>query len=72
MKRRRGPAARGARPLLLLLLPVQAALMIGVGRLVTGPAAHHWPLEAGAGGPPARAGPRAAPRPPPRSQLGSP
>ncbi|MFI1645609.1 diacylglycerol kinase family protein [Streptomyces avidinii] len=46
MKRRRGAAARGARPLLLLLLPVQAALLIGAGRVVTGPAAHHWPLAA--------------------------
>ncbi len=44
MKRRRGAAARGARPLLLLLLPVQAALLMCVGRLVTGPAAHHWPF----------------------------
>ncbi|MCX4539310.1 diacylglycerol kinase family protein [Streptomyces sp. NBC_01565] len=47
MKTRRGAAARGARPLLfLLLLPVQAALLIAVGRLVTGPAAQHWPLAA--------------------------
>ncbi|ARE73183.1 hypothetical protein B6R96_03895 [Streptomyces sp. Sge12] len=61
MKRRRGPAARGARPLLLLLLPVQAALMIGVGRLVTGPAAHHWPLEAEDGAPRALAEHRDAP-----------
>ncbi|MFI7355797.1 diacylglycerol kinase family protein [Streptomyces avidinii] len=44
MKRRRGAAARGALP--LLLLPVQAALLIGLGGLVTGPAAHHWPLAA--------------------------
>ncbi|CAM5667000.1 hypothetical protein SAVIM338S_06926 [Streptomyces avidinii] len=35
---------RGAWP--LLLLPAQAALMVGLGLLVTGPAAGHWPLTA--------------------------
>ncbi|MFF1411496.1 diacylglycerol kinase family protein [Streptomyces sp. NPDC058289] len=44
MKRSCGSSVRGVRP--LLLLPVQAALMIGLGRLVTGPAAGHWPLSA--------------------------
>ncbi|MGW6685430.1 diacylglycerol kinase family protein [Streptomyces sp. NPDC054961] len=44
MKRRRGSTVRGAWP--LLLLPVQAALMVGLGRLVTGPAARHRPLSA--------------------------
>ncbi|MGW1771157.1 diacylglycerol kinase family protein [Streptomyces sp. NPDC002104] len=44
MKRSCGSSARGVGP--LLLLPVQAALMVGLGRLVTGPAAGHWPLSA--------------------------
>ncbi|MCX5128566.1 diacylglycerol kinase family protein [Streptomyces sp. NBC_00347] len=44
MKRSCGSSVRGAGP--LLLLPVQAALMIGLGRLVTGPAAGHRPLSA--------------------------
>ncbi|MFF1414558.1 hypothetical protein ACFVX6_33080 [Streptomyces sp. NPDC058289] len=44
MKRSCGSSVGGVRP--LLLLPVQAALMIGLGRLVTGPAAGHWPLSA--------------------------
>ncbi|MFI5761976.1 diacylglycerol kinase family protein [Streptomyces sp. NPDC051563] len=43
MKRSRGPSVRGAWP--LLLLPVQAALMVGLGRLVTGPAAGSPPLS---------------------------
>ncbi|MFF3212996.1 diacylglycerol kinase family protein [Streptomyces sp. NPDC002886] len=42
MKRSRGPSLRGAWP--LLLLPAQAALMVGLGRLVTGPAARRSPL----------------------------
>ncbi|MFD3538349.1 diacylglycerol kinase family protein [Streptomyces sp. NPDC058662] len=42
MKRRSGPAARRTRP--LLLLPVQVALVAGLGLLITGPAAGHWPL----------------------------
>lgn len=29
----------------MLLLPVQAALMVGLGMLVTGPAAGHWPFN---------------------------
>ncbi|MEX0172964.1 diacylglycerol kinase family protein [Streptomyces sp. LMG1-1-1.1] len=37
----------GARPgRLLLLLPVQAAVVAALGLLVTGPLAHHWPLSA--------------------------
>lgn len=40
-----GAAARGFRPLFLLLLPVQAALMAGMGVLVTGPMADLWPLS---------------------------
>ncbi|MFE9560148.1 diacylglycerol kinase family protein [Streptomyces sp. NPDC006487] len=44
MRRSCGSSVRGVRP--LLLLPVQAALMVGLGRLVTGPAAGHWPLSA--------------------------
>ncbi|MFE4632860.1 diacylglycerol kinase family protein [Streptomyces sp. NPDC056773] len=44
MKRSCGSSARGVGP--LLLLPVQAALMGGLGRLVTGPGAGHWPLSA--------------------------
>lgn len=44
MKRSCGSSMRGVSP--LLLLPVQAALMVGLGRLVTGPAAGHWPLSA--------------------------
>ncbi|MET9466090.1 diacylglycerol kinase family protein [Streptomyces sp. NPDC006544] len=44
MKRSRGSTVRGAWP--LLFLPVQAALMVGLGRLVTGPAARHRPLSA--------------------------
>ncbi|MFJ7586807.1 diacylglycerol kinase family protein [Streptomyces sp. NPDC097617] len=59
MKRRRGAAARRARP--LLLLPVQAAALIAVGRLVTGPAAHHWPLAAEDRAPRALAEHRGAP-----------
>ncbi|MCY0936864.1 diacylglycerol kinase family protein [Streptomyces sp. H34-S4] len=43
MKRSRGSSVRGAWP--LLLLPAQAALMVGLGGLVTGPAARHWPLS---------------------------
>ncbi|MFD5144556.1 diacylglycerol kinase family protein [Streptomyces sp. NPDC058401] len=43
MERSRGPSVRGAWP--LLLLPVQAALMVGLGRLVTGPAAGSPPLS---------------------------
>ncbi|MFF5923356.1 diacylglycerol kinase family protein [Streptomyces flavochromogenes] len=31
---------------LLLLLPVQTAVVAGVGLLLTGPLAHHWPLSA--------------------------
>ncbi|WP_327250433.1 diacylglycerol kinase family protein [Streptomyces sp. NBC_01244] len=44
MRRSRSSSVRGVGP--LLLLPVQAALMVGLGRLVTGPAAGHWPLSA--------------------------
>ncbi|MFJ7265357.1 diacylglycerol kinase family protein [Streptomyces sp. NPDC099050] len=44
MKRSCGAAVRGARP--FLLLPVQLALMVGLGRLVTGPGAGYWPLSA--------------------------
>lgn len=44
MKRSCGSSVRGVRP--LLLLPVQAALMGGLGRLVTGPGAGYWPLSA--------------------------
>ncbi|MDK9500155.1 diacylglycerol kinase family protein [Streptomyces katrae] len=36
----------GLRPRLLLLLPVQAALMAGVGLMVTGPLARRWPVAA--------------------------
>ncbi|MEU9003027.1 diacylglycerol kinase family protein [Streptomyces sp. NPDC048551] len=61
MKRRCGSAARGARPLPLLLLPVQAALMAGLGWLVTGPAAHHWPLSGEPGAEQALADHRSAP-----------
>ncbi|MFD3547214.1 diacylglycerol kinase family protein [Streptomyces sp. NPDC058655] len=43
MKRRSGVAARGTWP--LLLLPAQAVSMVGLGLLVTGPAAGHWPLS---------------------------
>ncbi|MFD3679670.1 diacylglycerol kinase family protein [Streptomyces sp. NPDC058613] len=44
MKRRCDAPARGTWP--VLLLPVQAALMVGLGVLVTGPAAGHWPFAA--------------------------
>lgn len=44
MRRSCGSSVRGVRP--ILLLPVQAALMVGLGWLVTGPAAGHWPLSA--------------------------
>lgn len=44
MKRSRGSSVRGAWP--LLLLPAQAALMVGLGGLVTGQAALHRPLPA--------------------------
>ncbi|WP_371680960.1 diacylglycerol kinase family protein [Streptomyces sp. NBC_01276] len=47
MMRRYGSTARGA--WLLLFLPVQAALMVALGRFVTGPAARHWPLSEEAG-----------------------
>ncbi|MFD3326893.1 diacylglycerol kinase family protein [Streptomyces sp. NPDC058701] len=43
MKRRCAAPARGTWP--VLLLPVQAALMVGLGLLVTGPAAGHWPFS---------------------------
>ncbi|MFD9303406.1 diacylglycerol kinase family protein [Streptomyces sp. NPDC060048] len=46
MRRSCGSSVRGARPLLLLLLPAQAALMVCLGGLVTGPAARLWPLSA--------------------------
>ncbi|MEU6890209.1 diacylglycerol kinase family protein [Streptomyces sp. NPDC046557] len=39
-------AVRPGRLSILLLLPVQAALMVGVGLLVTGPLADQWPLAA--------------------------
>lgn len=41
-----GSAARRIHPRWLVLLPVQAALMVGLGLLVTGPMAGHWPLSA--------------------------
>ncbi|MGW7192220.1 diacylglycerol kinase family protein, partial [Streptomyces sp. NPDC054838] len=41
-----GTAVRYGRLPLLLLLPVQAALMVGVGLLVTGPLADQWPVAA--------------------------
>lgn len=44
MKRSYGSSVRGVRP--FLLLPVQVALMVGLGHLVTGSAAGHWPLSA--------------------------
>ncbi|MGW6704078.1 diacylglycerol kinase family protein [Streptomyces sp. NPDC054956] len=44
MKRSYGSSLRRVGP--FLLLPVQAALMVGLGRLVTGSAAGHWPLSA--------------------------
>lgn len=43
MKRRCAAPARGTWP--VLLLPVQTALMVGLGLLVTGPAAGHWPFS---------------------------
>ncbi|MFB9593556.1 diacylglycerol kinase family protein [Streptomyces racemochromogenes] len=49
MRPERGAALRpgGLRgPLLLLLLPVQAVLMAGIGLMVTGPLAHRWPVAA--------------------------
>ncbi|MEU7062497.1 diacylglycerol kinase family protein [Streptomyces sp. NPDC046161] len=46
MRPERGAAVSAGRVPVLLLLPVQAALMVGVGLLVTGPLAELWPLAA--------------------------
>ncbi|MBT2482327.1 diacylglycerol kinase family protein [Streptomyces sp. ISL-94] len=46
MRPERGAAERSGSLSVLLLLPVQAALMAGVGLMVTGPLAEQWPLAA--------------------------
>ncbi|MFJ6793656.1 diacylglycerol kinase family protein [Streptomyces sp. NPDC091268] len=46
MRSERGATAGPGRLPVLLLLPVQAALMAGVGLLVTGPLGDRWPLNA--------------------------
>ncbi|MFD9353502.1 diacylglycerol kinase family protein [Streptomyces sp. NPDC060031] len=46
MRLEHGAAVRPGRLPVLLWLPVQAALMVGVGLLVTGPLADQWPLAA--------------------------
>ncbi|WP_330261125.1 diacylglycerol kinase family protein [Streptomyces sp. NBC_00539] len=46
MRPERGAAVSAGRLPVLLLLPVQAALMVGVGLLVTGPLSGLWPLAA--------------------------